>query len=257
MAEEHHQPPPEEQHDHRPPEEQHDHPPPEQHDHQLPEEHHHQQPEENPNLVSSTTTHEKHFDHKGRANPLRALCALLSIFILLAGLTALTVWLVYRPQKPHFTVVAAAVYDLNVTSPPFISTSMQFTLVTRNPNKRVSIYYDKLTSYVSYKNQMITQPVLLPPLFHNKKSTVALSPVMGGPGVPVSSHVLNGLTMDEANGVVGLRVVIQGKLRWKAGAIKTGRYGVYVKCDVWVGLKRGFVGGQVPLLGTPLCTVDI
>ncbi|KAF5732009.1 hypothetical protein HS088_TW18G00697 [Tripterygium wilfordii] len=215
-------------------------------------EEHHLPPEEQHNS-SPKMTHEKHFDHR---RPLRALCAFLLIFLLLAGVTVLIVWLVYRPQKPKFTVVAAAIYDLNITSPPFISTSMQFTLVTRNPNRRVTIYYDKLTSYVSYKNQMITPPVVLPPLVHNKKSTVAFSPVMGGPGVPVSADVVNGLTMDEAYGVVGLRVVIMGKLRWKAGAIKTGRYGVYVKCDVWVSLKRGFVG-QVPLLGTPLCHVDI
>jgi hypothetical protein len=55
---------------------------------------------------------------------------------------------------------------------------------------------------------------------------------------------------------VALRVVLLGRLRWKAGAIKTLRYGVYVKCDVWVGLKKGFVG-QVPLLGSPKCKVDI
>jgi hypothetical protein len=80
--------------------------------------------------------------------------------------------------------------------------------------------------------------------------------VLGGAGVPVSVEVSNGLVMDEAYGVVALSVVLLGRLRWKAGAIKTLRYGVYVKCDVWVGLKKGFVG-QVPLLGSPKCKVDI
>ncbi|KAJ8748493.1 hypothetical protein K2173_003391 [Erythroxylum novogranatense] len=186
----------------------------------------------------------------------RALCTVLTIFLLLVGLAVLIVWLIYRPHKPQFTVVGAAIYDLNTTSPPYISTSMQFTLVTRNPNKRVSIMYEKLTAYVSYKNQEITPPVLLPPLHHRTKSTVALSPVLGGGAVPVSLEVANGLVMDEAYGVVALRVVVKGKLRWKAGAIKTGRYGVSVKCDIWVGLKKGFVG-QVPLLGSPQCKVDV
>ncbi|KAF2315154.1 hypothetical protein GH714_038280 [Hevea brasiliensis] len=171
-------------------------------------------------------------------DPRRTFCTFITVFLLLAGLTVLIVWLVYRPHKPQFTVVGAAIYDLNTTSPPYISTSMQFTLVTRNPNKRVTIIYDKLSAYVSYRNQAITPPVVLPPLYHEKKSTVALSPVLGGAGVPVSVDVANGLMMDEGYGVVALRVVLLGRLRWKAGAIKTGRYGVYVKCDIWYAQAR-------------------
>ncbi|KAF9601875.1 hypothetical protein IFM89_023794 [Coptis chinensis] len=178
------------------------------------------------------------------------------IFLLLAGVTALIVWLVYRPHKPHFTVVGAAIYDLNTTTPTMISTTMQFTVVTRNPNKRVSIYYDHLSAYVSYRNQQITPAVMLPPLYQETKTTVALSPIIGGGFVPVSMEVCNGLVMDQAYGVVGLRLVLMGRLKYKAGAIKTKRYGVFVKCDVMVGLKKGFVG-QVPLLGSPDCNVDI
>lgn len=85
---------------------------------------------------------------------------------------------------------------------------------------------------------------------------MAMSPVLGGGTVPVSVEVVNGLVMDESYGVVGLRLVLFGRLRWKAGAIKTGHYDVYVKCDMLVGLKKGVVG-QVPLLGNPGCKVDI
>ncbi|XP_021902123.1 NDR1/HIN1-like protein 12, partial [Carica papaya] len=129
-------------------------------------------------------------------DPRRIFCTFLAIFLLLAGVTALTVWLVYRPHKPQFMVVGAAIYELNTTSPPFISTSVQFTLLTRNPNKRVSIFYDRLSAYVAYRNQAITPPVALPPLYHETRSTVSLSPVMGGSEVPVSAEVANGLLTD-------------------------------------------------------------
>lgn len=193
----------------------------------------------------------------------RSISTFLVIFLVLAGITTLVVWLVYRPHKPKFTVVGAAIYDLNTSTPPFISTTMQFTIVTRNPNDRVSIYYDHLSAFVSYKNQAITPPMMLPPLYHDKDSTVALSPVLGGGtggagggSVPVSPEVANGLLADQDYGVVALKLVLLGKLRWKAGAIKTGWYGIYVKCDMLVGMKRGVVG-EVPLLGSPVCHVDI
>lgn len=194
------------------------------------------------------------------SNPYRALCTCLTVLLLLLGATALTLWLVYRPHKPQFTVAAAAIYSLNVTSPPSqISTTMQFTIVTRNPNRRVSIRYDRLRAFVAYRNQAITPQVTLPPLVHRRHSSVAVSPVLGGAAVPVSVEVVNGLVMDQAYGVVRLRVVVVGRLRWKVKGmgIKTGHYGIYVKCDVLVGLKKGFVG-QVPLLDSPAaCKVDI
>ena len=126
----------------------------------------------------------------------RALCSCLTVFLLLAGITVLVLWLVYRPYKPRFTVVGAAIYGLNATGPPLMSTTMQFTILIRNPNRRVSIYYDKLSAFVSYKNQAITPQVVLPPLYLEKHSTVSLSPVIGSSLVPVSLEVTNGLAME-------------------------------------------------------------
>ncbi|KAL6005798.1 hypothetical protein ACLOJK_032051 [Asimina triloba] len=191
-------------------------------------------------------------------DPRRLLCVTLAIFFLLAGVTVLVVWLVYRPSKPHFNVVGAAIYELNNSSPSVISTTMQFTITARNPNKRTAAYYDRLTAFVSYRNQAITASAPLPALYQEPESTVALSPMLGGRGemVPVSQEVSGGLAVDQAYGVVGLRLVILGRLRWKAGPFKSGHYEMYVRCDMMVGFKKGLVG-QVPLLGNPACKVDV
>lgn len=181
-----------------------------------------------------------------------ALSATLVTLLILAGIAALTVWLVYRPHKPKFRVVGVNVYQLNTTSPPFISTTIQFTVVTRNPNKRVSIYYDNLSAYVSYKDQPITAPLTLPPLFHETKSTVALSPVLGGSPVPVVAEAAKGLQMEQSYGVVGLKLVLTGRLRYKVGAIWSRRNGVYVRCNLYVGSNNG----TLPLLASPPCTVE-
>ncbi|KAL7083085.1 hypothetical protein ACP275_14G139900 [Erythranthe tilingii] len=215
--------------------------------------HHHHQP----SSAAKMTEHETKTPYGGYGRRRQSVCKFIVIFLVLAGITALIVWLIYRPHKPKFRVVSAAVYELNTTASPFISTTMQFTVVTRNPNKRVSILYEQLSAFVSYKNQAITPPVILPPLFHETKSTVSMSPVLGGITVPVAAEVVNSLLMDQTYGVVGLRLVITGKLRYKTSVIKRRRrYGINVRCDLLVGLKQGFVG-QLPLLGSPPCTVDV
>lgn len=192
--------------------------------------------------------------HTGNAR--RFAFTAITVLLLIIGVTAFIVYLIYRPERPRFSVIGAAVYDLNTTSPPVISTTMQFTLLIRNPNRRVSIYYDRLSAFVSYQDQEITPPASLPFLFQEGQSTVELSPVLGGAAVPVAAEVGNGLAVEEAYGVVGLRVVVMGRLRYKAGAIRTGHYGFHARCDVLVGLKKGY-DGQVPLLTSPPCKVDV
>lgn len=189
-------------------------------------------------------------------SPAKTLCTFLLILLILAGLLVLIAWLVYRPHKPNFTLVGAAIYELNVTTPPYMSTAMQFTVLARNPNRRVRLDYDQFSALVYYKGQAITPPVMLPPLFQETKSTVVLSPVLRGASVPVSVEVANGLLIDEAYGVVALRLLLVGKMRYKAGIVKTKHNGFYVKCDMLVGFKKGFVG-QVPLLGSTDCQVDL
>ncbi|KAG9455463.1 hypothetical protein H6P81_008367 [Aristolochia fimbriata] len=202
------------------------------------------------------THHDDVHYHSGQRRR-RMILISLTIFLLLAGVTVLIVWLVYRPHRPRFTVVGAAIYEMNTSSSVAVSTTMQFTVLVHNPNDRVTVYYDRLTAFVSYRNQAITPPLPLPPLVQGHRTTVSMSPLLGGGGgVPVAPHVSNGLTTDQAYGMVALRVVFLGRLRWKAGAIKTGPYGLYVKCDIMLGFRKGFAG-QVPLLAAPDCDVDV
>ncbi|KFK30720.1 hypothetical protein AALP_AA6G018700 [Arabis alpina] len=208
-----------------------------------------------PSASSTPESYSKH-DGDNRGSAGRAIAGAIFTILFVLGLIALILWLVYRPHKPRLTVVGAAIYDLNFTSPPLISTSVQFSVLARNPNKRVSIHYDKLSMYVTYKDQIITPPLSLPPLRLGHKSTVVIAPVLGGEGVPVSPEVANGLKNDEAYGAVLMRVVVLGKLRWKAGAIKTGRYGFYATCDVWLRFNPS-TNGQVPLLAPSKCKVDV
>ncbi|XP_077248375.1 NDR1/HIN1-like protein 12 [Tasmannia lanceolata] len=187
---------------------------------------------------------------------LRFFCTCIFIFLLLVAITALVLWLLYKPSKPHFNVVGAAIYKMNTTSQNVISTTMQFTIITRNPNKRVSVHYDHLSSFVSYRNHAITPEIPLPPLSQGSDITVVMSPVLGGGCMPVPPEVASGLLMEQNYGVVRLSLVLLGRLRWKAGAFRSRRYEMYMKCDMLVGLKDGVVG-QVPLIGSPHCTVDI
>ncbi|KAL6004029.1 hypothetical protein ACLOJK_004575, partial [Asimina triloba] len=184
------------------------------------------------------------------------LFSFLIAFLILLGVIALIVWLVYRPSKPSFRVVDATIHELDARTPGAISTSMQFTVETHNPSKRATAFYDRLSAYISYRDQMITERVQLPPMIQENDGTVVISLVVGGVPVPASHEVVNGLATDEAYGMVGLRLVILGRVKWKMGAFGSGHDTLYVTCDVLVGVQNGQLG-QVPLLGPTGCKVEL
>lgn len=189
----------------------------------------------------------------------RNLFNFLLTLLLLAGLIALILYLIYRPSKPSFTVASVGIYGLQAGSsagyPNAISTSMQFTVITRNSNDRGSILYHDLSAYVTYRGQPITPPTRLPPLVQERESAVAVSPVLGGIYVPVSGDVAAGIGVDQGYGVLALRFVMLGRVKYKTGPFHSAWTGLYVGCDVLVGVRRG-VNGQVPLIGEPQCSVD-
>ncbi|CAA6663278.1 unnamed protein product [Spirodela intermedia] len=152
--------------------------------------------------------------------------------------------------RPQFTVLGAGLYELNTSSssagPTAVSASIQFTVSIHNPSARSSASFDRLAAYVDFNGEAITQPSPLPPLYLSRDGTGAVSPVLGGGGVSAG----------EKYGAVGLRLVVAGRVKYKAGPFHSPWRRVNARCELVMGLNKG-VYGPATLLGTPDCSVDI
>ncbi|GAV90338.1 hypothetical protein CFOL_v3_33747, partial [Cephalotus follicularis] len=76
--------------------------------------------------------------------------AIIALFIILALIFCIS-WLVFRPQFHEFRLDSIFVSQLNATQSSLNSTSA-FTLFVRNPNRKLSISYDKITASISYND---------------------------------------------------------------------------------------------------------
>ncbi|KAJ3679810.1 hypothetical protein LUZ60_016088 [Juncus effusus] len=195
---------------------------------------------------------------KSSPKPKGLLCCGLLALIILLGIIALIVYLIYRPTHPRFSVTSLAILSLSNSSFPFtsVSTSIQLTILIKNPNSHMSISYDCLSAFFSYRNQAITYATQLPTITQQPHSSLAVSPVVGGGvAIPVSNDVVDGLMNDEITGILALRLVVQGRIRFEPRPFY-GRWGpFYMRCEMLVATRKGF-GGQVPLLGNPNCYAD-
>ncbi|KAJ4981650.1 hypothetical protein NE237_032487 [Protea cynaroides] len=125
---------------------------------------------------------------------IRRLCVALGLFVLLILVVILLVWLILRPTKRQFTLQDVKVYQFNVTSPNFLTSSIQVTVQSRNPNDKIGIYYDKLDIYASYRDQQITLPTLLLPTYEGHKGIDVWSPFVAGNSVPIAPYIATSLT---------------------------------------------------------------
>lgn len=210
--------------------------------------------------------------HRARRRARIIATVLLAAFV--ATTTPLVVYLVFRPRTPQASVVRAAVYHMATAAgnssegrgPPYtLAASARFTTLLHNPSDRAVVFYDGIFAYVTYRGEMVAPPVPLPGAVQERGADVAFSPRFGLAGavpVPVSADTAQALESDCAARRVELHLVVMGRVKYRSGPIRTGWRGLYVRCDVTVGLgvdgtaAGGDEAGDVPLLEYPKCSVD-
>ncbi|KAL0555283.1 hypothetical protein IC582_009226 [Cucumis melo] len=174
---------------------------------------------------------EKHCKKK-RKKLIKLIGAIIGIFIFLVLLTILIVWAVLRPTKPTFFLQDVTVYAFNATVPSFLTSNFLLTISSRNPNRRIGIYYDELHVYAIYRNQQITLRTIIPRFYQGHKDVNVWSPFVSGTSVPVAPFISSALNQDRNAGALMILVKIDGKVRWKVGSFITGRYQFHANCPV-------------------------
>lgn len=181
-----------------------------------------------------------------------------STFFTTILLLILLIYFILKPSKPQFSLQELDIYQLNLSG-PILNSSIQLTLLSKNPNQKVSIYYDEFQVYATYKNQQITSDSFVPPFYQGQQESNLLSSSLIGNGLPVAPSIGYELSRDQVSGRLGLSLKANGKLRWKIGTWVSGRYRFNVNCDSIVAFGIGPTLNVPPLnskLGA-LCSTTI
>ncbi|KAL3628151.1 hypothetical protein CASFOL_027197 [Castilleja foliolosa] len=201
--------------------------------------------------------------HKSKRKKIaRRCCACLLALIILILFTILIIWAVLQPKKPRFTLQDATIFALNVSAPNVISTTLQVTVYSRNPNSRIGIYYDRLAVYANYHNQQVTVFTGIPPVYQGHKDVNVWSPFIYGSNVPVAPYNGLALSQDQTNGAVTMTIKINGRVKWKVGSFVSGRYHLHVTCPVNIPIGNSkntgiIVGNGVKYQLSQSCSVSV
>ncbi|XP_027338863.1 NDR1/HIN1-like protein 26 [Abrus precatorius] len=144
-------------------------------------------------------------------------------------LLILLIWLILHPAKPQFSLKEVDIYQLNLSGPS-LNSSIQLTLLSKNPNQKVGIYYDEFQVYATYKGQQITGDTPVPPFYQGQEESNLLTASLVGNGLPVAPSLSYEVGRDQTIGRLVLNLKVIGKLRWKVGTWVSGRYRFNVNC---------------------------
>lgn len=142
----------------------------------------------------------------------------------------LIIWLILRPSKPQFSMREAGLYQLSLTGSHLLNSSVQLTLLSKNPNQKLGIYYDELQVYATYKGQQITTYTSLPPFYQGHQDSNLLTASLVGKGLPVAQSFGYEVERDQKTGQLVLNLKVNGRLRWKVGTWVSGSYRLNVNC---------------------------
>ncbi|KAG7537815.1 Late embryogenesis abundant protein LEA_2 subgroup [Arabidopsis suecica] len=169
------------------------------------------------------------------------------------------VWLILHPEKPEFSLTEADIYTLNLTSSSthLLNSSIQLTLFSKNPNKKVGIYYDKLLVYAAYRGQQITSEASLPPFYQSHEEINLLTAFLQGTELPVAQSFGYQISRDRSTGKIIIGLKMDGKLRWKIGTWVSGAYRFNVNCLAIVAFGQNMTTPPLATIQGTRCSTTI
>ncbi|XP_057853820.1 NDR1/HIN1-like protein 1 [Cryptomeria japonica] len=181
----------------------------------------------------------------------------LLVFIAVVLFVFLVIYLALRPHKPRFFVQDAVIRKWNVTGDGTLTSVLQFTIISRNPNGRIGVYYDRISAYASYMTQQITPDTPLTPFYQGYNDANIIAPVLYGSSVPLAPVVAEHLRAEQQSGVLSVNLKIGGKIRWKVGTWTSRYYHLNVDCFAIMGFTSCCNGDQLPLEEGTRCDVSV
>ncbi|KAG0488003.1 hypothetical protein HPP92_006555 [Vanilla planifolia] len=195
-----------------------------------------------------------------RASPLGCLlCTLLKIFVpivIIIGVAAFVLWLVFRPNELKVHVEDARLSQFNLTNGNKLQYRLDLNVSVRNPNKKLGFYYDLIEAVAIYDdNRFAFTP--LPTFYQGHKNTTILRPTFSSQAVVLVGSATETYAREKADGFYNIEVKFYTRVRVKAGRFKSRHLKPKFDCDLRLPAPPSAGNsGPTPAFQRTKCDVD-
>ncbi|XP_027333337.1 NDR1/HIN1-like protein 13 [Abrus precatorius] len=162
---------------------------------------------------------------------------LIFILVVLLGIAAGVLYLVFRPEAPHYTINQIAIRGINLTSPSStaaILPEFDVTVKADNPNDKIGIHYETDSSAEIFYNDARLCNGALPAFYQPSNNVTVFTTVLRGNGIELRNEDQKALLQAQTKREVPLTVRLRAPVKIKVGLVKTWKITVKVDCDVTV-----------------------
>ncbi|KAK4370632.1 hypothetical protein RND71_010107 [Anisodus tanguticus] len=187
---------------------------------------------------------------------LRRVIAILVASTIITGTILFVIWLVILPRIPEFQVDSLIISNLNLSN-SLITANWDLNFTARNPNKKITLYYDEIASAIFYHSLSIADTTV-PPFFMDKVNETAHKVSFVASGAYVEKWAFDGMGKERTEkGSVGFNVRMVARVSFKAGAWRARKRYLRVYCgDLLVAVALNKSSGNL-LGGSRQCRVGL
>ncbi|XP_010493233.1 PREDICTED: uncharacterized protein LOC104770498 [Camelina sativa] len=160
--------------------------------------------------------------------------AALLILLLLAAIAGGVLYLVYRPQKPQYSVSGVSVTGLNLTTSSPISPVIGVKLRAHNENGKLGLIYVLGNEAKVFYDGMELGNGKFTAFKQPADNVTVITTVLKGLSLQLTKASRKGLTESQKKGQVPFGVKIKAPVKFKVGAVTTWTMTVTVDCKVIV-----------------------
>lgn len=164
------------------------------------------------------------------------LTLILLALVFLAAIAGGIFYVIYRPQRPSFSVSALRLSALNVTAANALTSRLDVSVTARNPNRKLVYIYDPISIAVSTGGVGIGDGSF-PAFVHEARNTTLLKASVTTSGQRLDSSTASDLKKKTS---LPLQIQLETRAGVKVGSLKTKKIRVRVSCDgVNVSVPKG------------------
>ncbi|KAK9142362.1 hypothetical protein Syun_011762 [Stephania yunnanensis] len=156
--------------------------------------------------------------------------------VFLAAIAGAIFWVLYRPQRPTFSVTTLRISQFNVTrskdgSSSRLNSKLDLAVSTRNPNKKIVFGYEPITVSASSNGVGIGSGTV-PAFVHERKNTTLMKASVTSAGTELDSSSASSLSADlKKKSGLPLEIEMDTKVQVKIGSLKAKKVGIRVSCN--------------------------
>lgn len=145
-------------------------------------------------------------------------------------LLCFTAYLVFRPHLPEFRIVSASVSNLNLNQSE-LTADWMFNLHVKNPNRKLSVHYERLEASVFFGDDLELARTQLPPLFQDRNNESTVQFQLGVISEYVDDKVVREISKERDRGSVEFGVRVLTVARFTSGVWRMREHVMRVYCD--------------------------